>query len=138
MNGGPNAQPINIREILCAKRALSIEDRCDGILGPRECCAERIADRFEYVAIVLGDRRLHERIVPAHGILHRRPVAVPTLCAALDIGERERDGTGWAGRGRRLRFHASRHEPAFSCKAVSHHFLAYLCLLLRLPSRRTG
>ena len=90
MHGRTNAQSIDGGEVFGAKRALGIEDRGNGIFGTRKGRAERVADGFEDAAAVLRDRRSHQRVVPAHRILHRRPVAVPARGAALDVAEHER------------------------------------------------
>jgi hypothetical protein len=103
MDGRAYAQSIDPREILCGNGALAVEDRRNGVFGARARRAESIADRLEHVAVVRGDCRSHQRVVPAHGILHRRPVAIPALRAAFDIGKGERDRAGRASRGRRPR-----------------------------------
>ena len=100
MDGRTDAQSIDRGKILGGKSALSIEDRRHGVFGPRKCRAERIANGLEHVAVVRGDRRSHQRVVPAHGILHRRAVAVPARSAAFDIRKQKRDGAGRASRGR--------------------------------------
>src|SRR5580658_7243901 len=99
MNGGTYAQSIDPRKILRIQSALRIEYRCNGVLGAREGRTECIADGLKNVAIVVGDRRLHQRIVPAQSILHRLPVALPALSASFDIGKQKRDRAGRA-RGR--------------------------------------
>ena len=66
------------------------QHRSDGILRRCEHAAESVAGRFEDVAAVLGDGRLHNRIVPPHGVLHRDAVALPARGAALDIREGKR------------------------------------------------
>ena len=68
-----------------------IEHRRDRILGPRERGAERIADRFEDIAVMRGDRFPHERVVTTYGRFHRRAIPIPTLRRALNIGEDERN-----------------------------------------------
>ncbi len=54
MNGRAYAQSVDCRKILCGKSALGIEYRRNGVFGTREGRAERIAHRFENVAIVSG------------------------------------------------------------------------------------
>jgi hypothetical protein len=55
VDGRTYSQSVDLREILCGKRALSIEYRGNGFFGARERRAERIADYFENVTIVSGE-----------------------------------------------------------------------------------
>ena len=92
MNGRTYAQPIDGRKVFGAKGTLGIEDRRNRVFGARKGRAKRIANGFKNAPIVVRNRRAHQRVVPSHGVLHRRAVAVPAHGAAFDIAEQERHG----------------------------------------------
>ncbi|MGC9993380.1 MAG: hypothetical protein ABSD52_13440 [Candidatus Cybelea sp.] len=97
MNRCPHAQAVQGRKIFGGQRLLRGKHCCNGISGSRERRAECVANRFEDMATVFGDRSTQDCIVAAHGFLHRRAVAFPSCCAAFDIGEGKGHRTGRKG-----------------------------------------
>jgi hypothetical protein len=89
MDRSAHAKSIDGAEIFGRNGALHSQRRSDCIFGTAESRAERIADRLEDVALVLGDSRPHQCVVPAHSVLHGSAVALPSLRAALDVCEDE-------------------------------------------------
>ena len=81
-------------------------DRDSGIQrvpGAGEDRAKGVAHRLEDDPAMGLDRRAQERVVPLERHPHRLGLPLPTLGAALDVGEEEGDGTGRWRRGRRGR-----------------------------------
>jgi hypothetical protein len=93
-----HAKSAHAREVDGAERALRVEG-CEGRrFRRRKRRAERIADRFENVAVPRGDRFAHQLVVRAHRLLHGGTIACPALRAALDIAEQKRYRAGRCGK----------------------------------------
>ena len=86
-----HAHAVNCGEVFGHKGALRSERGRHRVFGTPERGAKRVADRLEDVTAVRVDRRAHQRIVPAHRVLHRSAVTFSALRTALDVGEHEGD-----------------------------------------------
>ncbi len=73
------------------KRSLCV-DRSEygrGRIGERD--AKRVPDDAKCVSLVLGDCAAEQRVVTLGRCAHRRRSSIPKRCAALDVGEQERE-----------------------------------------------
>ena len=103
VDGRAHTQSVDPREVLTGESALGIEDRRHSTFRTRECRADRIANRFEHVTIMLDDGRVHQLIVSAQSILHRRPsrsqrFVLPSISenrnVTVPLGRSENGGLG--------------------------------------------
>src|SRR5579871_2259783 len=94
MQRHPDAQAIDGRKILASEVALRCNRSSDAVFGASEGGTERVADRLEDVATVRFNGAAEDRVMASHRLFHRGTIAIPALCAALDVSKQERHRAG--------------------------------------------
>ena len=87
-----HVQAIHHFPFLGEQRALGVERGGDGGRGGGKRGLHCVADRLEVDAAMGRDGRIQKREMALNGRRHCRPVPLPELGAALDVGEEEGDG----------------------------------------------
>ena len=92
----PHREWAEARPVVGGKALLCLDSSLQGLPCIAKGSEDTIAGLFHEPAIVPGDRRLEQLVVPSDRVLHGIGIGFPSPRASLDIGEEERQGAGSA------------------------------------------
>jgi hypothetical protein len=116
MDGHAGPDGAGLRPRLGDQRALRFDGRGDRVDRGGKGRLDRITDMLEKHAVVIGDGRVENRVMPSCRPRHRGAISFPESGRAFDVGEEEGDDPSGE------RGHAVLHviEPAQESGSAAH------------------